>query len=64
MIRRLERRQVDEAFLDVIVATRRMLAVEAVTSEAMRMILTALRESPEATSHAVLAGVAARHIAR
>ena len=46
------------AFLDLIVATHRMLTVDALVDEAMRTLLLAHVREPAATSDAVVAGVA------
>lgn len=55
---RLDSSGVDTPFLDLVTATHRMLTVAAVEPEAMRMVLSALRSSPDAAARAVLAGTA------
>lgn len=54
----LERRDVDESFIDLMVAMHRQLAFDHVTPEATRLLLTAYDTNPSATRAAVLAGIA------
>lgn len=48
----------NRAFVDLVVATHRMLTVDAVALEAMRTLLDAYRRQPELTADAVIAGTA------